>query len=157
MAQSLPATGLAYLLSQLGHHAAARFARELAALELTPQQVGILRLLVADEAPYTQRALCEHLGVFPSRLVTLLDQLEAQGLVERQPHPTDRRSNVLHATEAGHARFARAAAVSDGLDESLASALSGAERAELLRLLSVIAAQEELIPGVHPAYRQESP
>lgn len=117
--------------------------------------MGVLRLVVADQDVFTQQALSERLGVLPSRLVVLLDELAEQGLVQRRPHPTDRRSNVLHATEEGRRRFGAAVAVAEALDEGLVRALDAAERAELLRLLGVVARSEELIAGVHPAYRQE--
>ena len=108
---SLPATGLAYLLSQVGHHSSATFARHLEAIGLTPQQVGILRLVIVADGHYTQQALCQRLDVLPSRLVVLLDQLEDQRLVERRPNSEDRRSNVLFITAEGRRRFADAAVV----------------------------------------------
>src|ERR1017187_10431690 len=65
--------GAAFLLAQVGAHAAWRFAARLAALELAPPDVGILRIRGAQPA-ITQQALASALGM-PSRLVALVDEL----------------------------------------------------------------------------------
>ena len=48
-----------------------------------------------------QRELAAHLGVVPSRLVVLLDELETKGLVARERSPQDRRSQQLQLTRKG--------------------------------------------------------
>ena len=70
-----PAAGLAFLLSQVGAHAAARFAERLGPMDLTPAHAGILRAIERADG-LSQQALGERLGVFPSRLVGMLDELE---------------------------------------------------------------------------------
>ena len=62
--------------------------------------MGILGILEQADG-LSQQALGEKLGVFPSRLVALIDELEGRGLVERRDSPTDRRSYALHLTGAG--------------------------------------------------------
>jgi DNA-binding MarR family transcriptional regulator len=42
----------------------------------------------------------------PSRLVALLDDLEARGLTEQRENPDDRRSYELHLTEKGSSALA---------------------------------------------------
>jgi DNA-binding MarR family transcriptional regulator len=74
-------TGPAFLLAQLGAHAAARFAERLAEHDLTPPHAGILWNL-ASQPDLTQRELADVLGAFPSRLVLQLDDLEKRGLLE---------------------------------------------------------------------------
>jgi len=85
----------AFLLAQVGAHAASQFAVRLAALELVPPHAGILRILGAQPA-ITQQALAGALAMQPSRLVALVDELEARGLVERRENPDDRRRYELH-------------------------------------------------------------
>src|SRR5580658_11036592 len=94
--------GAAFLLAQIGAHAASQFAGRLAALELAPPHAGIMRILGAQPA-ITQQALATALGMQPSRLVALVDELETRGLVERRANPSDRRSHALHLTEKGRA------------------------------------------------------
>ena len=43
--------------------------------------------------------LAEHLGISTAATTTMLDRLSAAGHLERVPHPTDRRSKVVVATE----------------------------------------------------------
>src|ERR1700735_1734949 len=90
----------AFLLAQLGAHAAAQFTEKLRCLELTPADAGILRLLRVEAGP-SQQELATKLQIHPSRLVALLDNLEKLGLVERRAHATDRRLYSVHLTGSG--------------------------------------------------------
>jgi hypothetical protein len=75
----------AFLLAQVGAHAAMKFAERLAAFDLTPSHAGTLRLIHASEG-LSQQALGSALGVVPSRLVVLVDEL--QGPRRLQAHRT---------------------------------------------------------------------
>ncbi|WP_432394286.1 MarR family winged helix-turn-helix transcriptional regulator [Pseudarthrobacter sp. L19] len=110
----------------------------LAPLELKVRSYSVLALACSDTDP-SQRELSGFLRLDPSQIVSLVDALEARGLVERAADPRDRRSKVIRATAAGRDLFARAAAaVRDAEDTSLA-ALSGTERDQLRELLRKIA------------------
>ena len=75
---SKPAQGrsgaAAFLLAQVGAHAASRFAERLSVLELIPAHAGVFRILAATPA-ITQQALATALGTLPSRLVAIVDDL----------------------------------------------------------------------------------
>src|SRR5277367_6862175 len=90
----------AFLLAQLGAHAASQFAERLGVLELTPPDTGILRLLRVA-AGLSQQELAAKLQIHPSRLVAILDNLEKRGLVERRANPDDRRLYSLYLTKDG--------------------------------------------------------
>jgi DNA-binding MarR family transcriptional regulator len=145
--------GVAFLLSQVGAHAAAGFAERLAPLGLKPPHVGIL-LVIERADGLTQQALGETLGVFPSRLVGLLDELEERGLIERRDRPSDRRSYALYLTEAGREALERINRVGHEHQDALCAALDESERAQLAGLLARIAAEQGLTPGVHPGFRK---
>src|SRR5580693_5285322 len=49
----------------------------------------------------SQLALAQHLGVDRTVMTYLLDDLEAAGLIERRPDPTDRRARRVVATQLG--------------------------------------------------------
>lgn len=148
-----PPDGVGFLLSQVGGHSSARFAERLGPLGLRPAHAGILRVL--DQAGgLSQQALGERLGVFPSRLVGLLDELGRLGLVERRDSPADRRSYALHLTGAGREALDRIGRVACEHQEDLCAALDASERAQLAGFLARIAAQQGLTPGVHPGYRK---
>jgi len=54
--------------------------------------------------PQSMRELATALGIDPPNATVVVDELERQGLVVRQPHPTDRRAKVVDATPKGRAR-----------------------------------------------------
>jgi DNA-binding MarR family transcriptional regulator len=151
MSQKPRGPGPAFLLAQLGAHAAARFAERLTPLGLTPPEAGILWNL-SHQPDMTQRALAELLGAFPSRLVLLIDGLERKGLVERRPGPNDRRSHALRLTSAGRAQLEALGRVSRQHQDDLCAALSGVERDQLRNLLGKIAEHQGMRPRVHPGF-----
>jgi DNA-binding MarR family transcriptional regulator len=148
-----PTCGLAFLLSQVGAHASARFAERLEPLGLKPAHAGILGVIQQADG-LSQQALGETLGIFPSRLVAVLDELEQRGLVERRDNPNDRRSHALYLTEAGRAALEQIGRVGRAHQDALCAALDSSERAQLAGLLTRIAAEQGLTPGVHPGFRK---
>lgn len=140
------------MITQLGTHAAARFAERVAALDLTPPQSGLLRA-VALEPGRSQQALAKHMGTPPTRLVALVDGLEERGLVERRRNPDDRRLHAVHLTSAGEALMGDLGRVARQHDDALLASLDADERAQLVELLSRVASDQGLTPGVHPGYR----
>lgn len=58
--------------------------------------------------PMSMRELASLLGVDPPNLTPVVDDLEQAGLVERTPHPTDRRVKLVVATPSGAAVAAQA-------------------------------------------------
>jgi DNA-binding MarR family transcriptional regulator len=148
-----PAAGLAFLISQVGAHAAARFTERLAPLKLTPVHVGILRIIKQADG-LSQQALGEKLGMYPSRLVAVIDELEERGLVERRDSPTDRRSYALYLTQAGRDSLRQIMLISSEHQAVLCAALNETEQIQLRDLLARIAAEQQLTPGIHPGYRK---
>jgi DNA-binding MarR family transcriptional regulator len=142
----------AFLIAQVGAHAAEQFRERLAGHDLTPPLAGILRLLRSDPA-LSQQALAERLGMFPSRVVALVDELEARGLVRRERSTEDRRLNVLVLSADGSALLRTIGGVARAHNEALLGALSGVERERLAVLLRRVAEQQGLAHHVHPGYR----
>lgn len=145
--------GAAFLLAQLGAHAAGMFAQRISALGLTPPQAGLLRL-VGQGPGRSQQALAAQLGVVPSKVVVLVDALESRGLLERRRNSTDRRNYALHLTDAGQQTLDDLRPVATQHEGDLTAALDDDERDKLTGLLRRIADQQGLTPGVHPGYRQ---
>jgi DNA-binding MarR family transcriptional regulator len=141
----------AFLLAQLGAHAACKFAERLAELKLFPPDAGILRILRARPA-ITQQSLAAALRTQPGRLVALVDALETKGLVERRADPDDRRSYNLHLTEKGQSALEAIGRVGREHQQALLAALTEEEQSRLASLLQRVADQQGLTPGVHPGY-----
>ena len=139
-----------FMLSSLGHAVAATFSARLAPLALEPREFALMRCLATREGA-SQQAIGERLGVPPSRMVALVDALEARGLLERRPSPKDRRAHALHQTAAGKRLLAKATAVAAGLEAELTEGLDAAQRAQLLEMLDHVAGALGVPPGVHAA------
>jgi DNA-binding MarR family transcriptional regulator len=143
----------AFLLAQLGAHAASQFAERLAVLELAPADAGILRLLRVASG-LSQQELAGKLQIHPSRLVAILDNLEQRGLVERRANLEDRRLYSIHLTKDGGEALEKIGKVAREHQDALLSALNKGERDELSTLLLRIADQQGLVRGVHPGYQR---
>ena len=143
---------IAFLLAQLGAYAAERFGERAAALDFTRPQAGLLRL-ISREPGLSQQAVARRLGTPPSRLVALVDGLEQRGLIERRRNPGDRRNYALHLTAAGEQAMAALGQAAFDHEETISAPLTGADRAQLSKLLAKLAAAHGLTPGVHPGYR----
>ena len=99
---------------------------------LTGAQARLLSLLSLEPLP--MRRLAQKLKCEPSNVTGIVDRLEARGLVERRPDPTDRRVKLAAPTEEGR-RVARS------LRESLRFArepLAGLSREERLSLRELL-------------------
>jgi len=67
-------------------------------LGITATQVVALRELSES---ITARELATRMSCEPSNVTFVLDRLEQQALIQRQPHPTDRRAKQIVLTPAG--------------------------------------------------------
>ena len=142
----------AFLLAQVGAHAASQFAERLAKLKLAPWHAGILRILNSTPA-ITQQTLATTLGMVPSRLVVLVDEMESRGLIERRENPDDRRRYALHITQKGRSTLDTIGHISREHSQALLAAISEDEQRQLAALLQRIADHQGLTRGVHPGYR----
>ncbi|TCT04337.1 MarR family winged helix-turn-helix transcriptional regulator [Aquabacter spiritensis] len=87
-----------------------------------------------------QTALAVRMSVEPMTLVGFLDRLEAQGLVVREPDPTDRRAKIVRLTEAAAPLLVRVAAAAANAREEALTGLSEAERDVFRTMLEQIRA-----------------
>jgi len=113
-------------------------AEQLAPLGLTPAQERALRMITRSEEPPRMAEIADRLGIVPRSLTTVIDSLEAVGLVRREIDPRNRRAILLHLTERG-------AAVRDDLREArrraaeeLFAPLSAGDRKALGELLAAL-------------------
>jgi DNA-binding MarR family transcriptional regulator len=74
-----------------------RPSREMANLSVSAFQT--LAILEGAGEPLTARTIAERMLVSSASMTSLLDTLERRGLVERRPHPSDRRKVLIHLTE----------------------------------------------------------
>ena len=127
-----------YLVSRLGVIAQRGFAERLETLGLTTRMWGALNVIKA-ESTITQHALGRSIGMDPSTMVSTIDELESRGLVERRPHPSDRRAHALHITEDGLRTLAKGRELARRAQEDLLAPLNAEERRTLHDLLLRVA------------------
>lgn len=146
-------SGAAFLLAQLGAHAADRFGERIEVLGISPPHAGILRMIATTPA-CNQQGLAERLGVLPSRMVILIDELAEKGLVERSRSQKDRRHSELALTKAGGQMLEKLSKLAAEHEADLCAALTLEERDTLAMLCRKIVAHQGLTPDVHPGYRK---
>lgn len=126
-----------FLLAWVAAAGGGFYTRALADIGLKPQHVGVLVLL--RDGPSVQARLSERLGVFKPAMVALVNQLEAQDLVRRHPHPRDRRAVEVRITAAGAERLGQAEIVSGAASKQFFAALTAEEQQTFHELLVKLA------------------
>ncbi len=84
----------------------------------------------------SMRELSQRLMVTGGNVTGIVDQLEAEALVQRQPHASDRRSFTVTLTTAGRRQFRRMAATHEGWVVELLGGWSAAQKSEVYGLLA---------------------
>ena len=113
---------------------------------------GVLKLLMQlrPGVGVPMRELAEHFGFDASYLTGLADALEERGLVERRPHPTDRRVKMLVITDAGVDARDRAYQVIYDAPPSFSS-LTATEQRQLRDLLRKVVDADPDLARTRPA------
>jgi DNA-binding MarR family transcriptional regulator len=106
------------------------------ALGMSFGRIKALRRIAARPMPMGELAAL--LGMDPPYLTIVVDDLQKQGLVERRPHPTDRRAKLVVATRQGKRAAGRAETIL-GTPPAELVALSDGDADQLVRILRHIA------------------
>ena len=138
-----PTAGM--LLLKIGKAAERRFEKALKPTGLTPRHLGVL--FEVQACPTSQQALIETIGVDPSKLVGLLNDLEAEGLIARKRDPEDRRRHIVEVSAKGSARLEDAKKIAATVEEEHLAGLDDDQRAELLVLLAQVADSSGIFEG----------
>jgi DNA-binding MarR family transcriptional regulator len=112
----------------------ARIAEALQSIRLTPSLFALLNVLGARDGAI-QQELGSAMGIDPSTMVALIDELESAGLAKRRPRPTDRRAREVAITPKGRRLLERARQMANQVEDDVLRGLTAAERRELLKLL----------------------
>jgi len=130
---------------------------------MTRAQWGVLARLERHEG-MTQAEMAEALEIQPISLVRLIDRLCLHGLVERRPHPRDRRANRLYLTDKGRATLALLVPVGRTVAGEVLAHFDEPEVADLLQKLLLIrnnirnaAGQRGAANGAPARWHQEHP
>ncbi|MFI7004688.1 MarR family winged helix-turn-helix transcriptional regulator [Nocardia sp. NPDC050175] len=124
--------------AQLINHAARLFALlhdgRLRALGITAGQIPVLGTL-ADGSALTQKELATRSSAGQPAMAELLARMQRDGLIERTPHPHDRRSSLVALTDRALSLLPEARAV---LSHGHADALAGFDENEIQHLAALL-------------------
>lgn len=93
------------------------------------------------EPTRTQAALARTIGADKTRLIAVLDALQGQGLIAREPDPADRRVHLLDLTDAGRAAHGAIQADIRAAERRLLEPLPAADRAAFIRALRALSGE----------------
>ena len=106
---------------------------------LTLARAALLWQLQRD-GPSTQHALSRALRVTPRNVTGLVDALEADQLVSREAHPTDRRATLVTLTAKGTSLARAMKRDQDGFAQALFEEASATDLAAFVRVLDQVVA-----------------
>ena len=101
---------------------------------ITTALFAVLNLLLTREA-MIQQEIGAAIGIDPSTMVGLVDDLERAGLANRRPHPRDRRAREVVITAKGRRTVDEARALAGDVEDAVLQGLASDERRQLMKLL----------------------
>ncbi len=123
-----------YLAAQLAKSFSKALSKRAATLGFSPGQFPVL-LELWNEDGLTQRQLLDRVDVEQATLANTLARMERDGLIERKPHPRDRRAQIIELTDKGHELECQAIAASRDTDDAMLAGLLKFERHLLLEYM----------------------
>jgi DNA-binding MarR family transcriptional regulator len=116
------------------------FRRRILHLKITPDQFTVLRTLIeADPKGMSQREIAETISSDPNTIASLLERMEANGLLERAAHETDRRAHRIRLLAPGRKTYKIARALALELQTEVLSCLPEHQRESFLEQLALVA------------------
>jgi DNA-binding MarR family transcriptional regulator len=103
------------------------------------RELAVLSVL-ADGGSLSQHQAARRLAIDRTTMVALLDGLQDKGLVERHPHPGDRRRNVVELTAKGHQVKDEALRATHDAERRFLAPLGDAEARRFRRALQTLIA-----------------
>lgn len=131
------ANSVSFRLVRLGQVAGHRFVDLLAPLGLRPRHCAVLELL--RDGPMGQLELARRVGVAPSVVVDMVDELQDLHAVTRVRDTEDRRRQFVELTAHGRGLLRRVANVARALDADLLRELDSSQCAALSAALDRVA------------------
>ena len=124
----------AYLASQMAKGFARSLQQRAAKLGFSPGQFPILLELWSEDG-LTQKQLLERIDIEQATMANTLSRMERDGLVERRPHPSDKRAQLVFLTNKAAAMQAEAIEAAMAADTDLLKDFRQFERELLLEYI----------------------
>jgi MarR family transcriptional regulator for hemolysin len=135
-AMEFNAPTLGFLLHDVARLLRKRFEQNVRGSGLTRSQWQVLAYLAQNEG-INQSGLADLLEIEPITLGRIVDKLQTLALIERHPHPSDRRVWLLHLTPAARSKLTQLRRLGD---VTRGEALTGVSEADTERLLKTLQA-----------------
>lgn len=126
-----------YLANQLAKGFARSLQSRSMALGFSPGQFPVL-LELWQEDGLTQKQLLDKLDVEQATLANTLSRMERDGLIQRSPHPGDRRAQIITLTQLGRDLEAQAVEAAAEADAALFSGFKRFERELMIEYMRMI-------------------
>jgi DNA-binding MarR family transcriptional regulator len=131
------------------------FRRRILHLGVTPDQFTVMRTLIeSDPNGLTQREIAETISSDPNTIASLLERMEANGLVERTTHEIDRRALRIRLLPKGRGTYKTARALALELQGEILANLPEQQRELFLENLAVVAEACNQAAGQSPKSRR---
>ena len=137
--EEVDSPALGFLLHEVARLLRKRFEQNARVSGLTRSQWQVLTYLAQNEG-INQSRLAELIEIEPITLGRIVDKLEAMGLIERHPHPTDRRTWLLHLMPTARPKLEQVRELGEIIRSEALAGVSEDDRQRLLKTLQALKA-----------------
>jgi DNA-binding MarR family transcriptional regulator len=143
MTDGLPdalASRLGYLLKHVQQRLVTAASPVMAPFGIDGRELAVLTVLAA-QSPLSQQEAAEAMRIDRTTMVSLVDELEDKGLVERHRSPEDRRKNIVELTAAGRDCLTGAGNARDAVERDFLAPLGDTLSRQFVRALQILASR----------------
>jgi DNA-binding MarR family transcriptional regulator len=131
---------LGYMVNHLARQLARALHERTAPLGVVPGQFAQLLALYEDDG-ITQQELCEIVGIEQPTMANTLRRMERDGLVERRPHPSDGRKQLIYLTNKARDLEGPLTEAAKSVNALATAGLSETEGSTLISLIATVQAK----------------
>jgi len=128
---------IGFLLAKAHQRGWALFSEEIGRYDLTPPQFSVLAFLWQQDG-LTQTELSEKTQIDRTTIGGLLDRMARSNLLERRPHPQDRRAHLVYLTEQGKRLEPELTSLANQVLKRFTAGLSETDKQQLRNMLEIL-------------------
>jgi DNA-binding MarR family transcriptional regulator len=128
---------IGFLLAKAHQRGWALFSEEIGRYDLTPPQFSVLAFLWQQDG-LTQTELSEKAQIDRTTIGGLLDRMARANLLERRPHPQDRRAHLVCLTEQGKSLEPELTSLANEVLKRFTAGLSETDKQQLRNMLETL-------------------
>lgn len=128
---------IGFLLAKAHQRGWALFSEEISRYDLTPPQFSVLAFLWQQDG-LTQTELSEKAQIDRTTIGGLLDRMARSNLLERRPHPQDRRAHLVYLTEQGKRLEPELTSLANQVLKRFTAELSETDKHQLRNMLEIL-------------------